>query len=404
MTAPGDGGRPEHSWHPPTRRWEAVTSRASEHALRIALVTPRFGPDPGGVQTHVAHLAAELGAAGHRVQLITQASATEPLRTVAGAQVRSLQRSERWPIELPVPSLLWAVRRADVDLVHVHDLHTAVALGSAMVARAPVVLTAHSHPTSTTALRQRLRSGALPLERRVVDSLPAVIAVSDAERAALLHRHPRLAERLTTIPNGVDDPFTAEPFPRPYRTVLTCSRLVQHKRVDRLIAAMAFLPNDLELVIVGDGPLHEVLSRMAAAYGISDRVRFTGVADEHELERWYATASAFVTLSNFEAFGLSLAGALVRGIPAVASAIPGHVEVARRAGATVGFVDPDPSPVDVAEAIANALTMVSPVGVALRTLDGLPRWRDVCTRTVELYRGVLEHTTAGRIHRPRLAA
>jgi glycosyltransferase involved in cell wall biosynthesis len=64
-------------------------------------------------------------------------------------------------------------------------------------------------------------------------------------------------------------------------------------------------------------------------------VRFTGAVSDEELRHWWASASLYATASSQEAFGIGLAEALVAGLPVVASDIPAHREVIRRAGPDV---------------------------------------------------------------------
>jgi len=79
------------------------------------------------------------------------------------------------------------------------------------------------------------------------------------------------------------------------------------------------------LTLVGDGTLRRSLEEFATKRGVGERVRFTGALDNvfDELDR----AHAFLHLSPKETFGLVLAEAHARGLPAIAYSIGGIPEV-----------------------------------------------------------------------------
>jgi glycosyltransferase involved in cell wall biosynthesis len=66
-----------------------------------------------------------------------------------------------------------------------------------------------------------------------------------------------------------------------------------------------------------------------AAAGLDDRIRLVGEVDEGDLGRWYDGADGVVLASRHEGYGMSLAEALMRGLPVVAT----------RAGAVAATVD-----------------------------------------------------------------
>jgi glycosyltransferase involved in cell wall biosynthesis len=67
------------------------------------------------------------------------------------------------------------------------------------------------------------------------------------------------------------------------RVVDTVGRLLPEKAYDMLIRAVCYLPDDVALVIVGDGPLRNSLEALVAELGLGGRVHLVGHHDDIEL-------------------------------------------------------------------------------------------------------------------------
>jgi glycosyltransferase involved in cell wall biosynthesis len=117
---------------------------------------------------------------------------------------------------------------------------------------------------------------------------------------------------------------------------------------------------------------------------------------DNDLYRWLSTARLVVTLSQQEAFGLQVLEGVAAGVPVVASDIPAHREAGNHAtGTGVTFVSPEGSPLEVADAIRNALTV--PAQAPVRPL---PSWTDVVDRTLALYEELMR-TSPTRVRTAR---
>lgn len=96
-------------------------------------------------------------------------------------------------------------------------------------------------------------------------------------------------------------------------SVVSVGRMTPEKRLHLLIDAISSVP-DVDLILVGDGPLRASLEAQAKRLGVSDRVSFSGWQNPHP---YYAYADVYMSASRFEGYGMSLMEAALHGLPIV---------------------------------------------------------------------------------------
>jgi glycosyltransferase involved in cell wall biosynthesis len=107
--------------------------------------------------------------------------------------------------------------------------------------------------------------------------------------------------------------------------ILLITQLIKAKGVDLALVALAELPEQAIVWIVGTGPLAEELLALARKLGIEHRVRFWGL--QRQVEPFLQAADCLVLPSRWqEAAGLVLLEAQAAGLPVVASRIGGIPE------------------------------------------------------------------------------
>lgn len=337
--------------------------------MRVLQVTPRYPPRTGGVETHVREVSERLLDRGHDVTVVT-ADAQRGLRTrerVNGVDVvrhRGVAPDGAFHV---APGVARTVRRLDADVVHAHNYHSVPLLFAALaVGDAAFVATPHYHGGSASGVRDALLSlyrlpGGWALRRA-----DAVLAVSEWERDRLEAAFD--LDVAAVVPNGLDVARFADATPErrdgPY--LFSIGRLEAYKGVQHLVRALPELPA-YDLVVAGAGPDRETLEGVAREAGVADRVEFLGFVDADRVPGLYAGAAAHVTLSSFEAYGMTVAESLAAGTPCVVRRAGALREWARREDC-VG-VD-DVSPASVADAVRTA------AGRSTST-DGLLTWDDV---------------------------
>jgi glycosyltransferase involved in cell wall biosynthesis len=144
---------------------------------------------------------------------------------------------------------------------------------------------------------------------------------------------------VVTISPHVDTDFFRPGTARPDRpfTVGYVGRLHAQKGVDLLLEALASLPGEVRLVIVGNGPEEERLRRLSRDAGMDNRVAWRGAMSHRELPGQYRDMDALVLPSRTgprwkEQFGRVLIEAMSSGVPVIGSNSGGIPDVIGQAG------------------------------------------------------------------------
>lgn len=251
-----------------------------------------------GQGVHLDSMVAALRAAGHEVKVVGPAAYEQAslggesrlISRVRNALPGTLAELAEFAYTLPATYRLdraAAEFRPDV----IYERYNLFFLSGALVAwrRNLPFLVEVNAPLA----EERARFGDLRLQRlarwseahvwRAADRvLPVTEVLADHVAAAGVPR-----ERITVVPNGIDlaefpePPPPPDPGAAPRRVTLGFVGFVRDwhglDAVVRGIAAWEGEPG-LQLIVVGEGPARPGLERLAAELGISDRVRFTGLA------------------------------------------------------------------------------------------------------------------------------
>ncbi|MBB3033172.1 glycosyltransferase family 4 protein [Alteriqipengyuania lutimaris] len=163
--------------------------------------------------------------------------------------------------------------------------------------------------------------------------------------------------RVKHIPNGIDTKaFTANPKPDALRGVIkhegerwvgTLAGLRPVKNLSALIRAVATLPEEWQLVIVGEGPEGERLRDAAEAAEISHRVHMPGFVANPQ--RYIGLFDIFALSSLSEQFPLSVVEAMAAGLPVAAPAVGDIAAMVSEENAR--FIVPPGSEAALAEAL-----------------------------------------------------
>lgn len=297
-------------------------------------------PTFGGSGIIATGIGVEMARRGHEVHFICSAV---PARLEQHERVHVHLVGERnYPVFPTMPySLALASKMVDVARTHALDVlhpHYAVPHAtSAWMARevlgGAVKVVTTLHGTDITLVGSDPTY--LPITRHSIASSDWVTSPSQFLADETYARFDLDAEStpIAVIPNFVDtETFRpgggerlAGMFGNVHPTVVHVSNFRRLKRVDIVVDVFARLGDEVNLLLIGDGPERaEVLEQVEAA-GLQGRVRWLGAVDG--FADVLREAAVFLLPSETESFGLAALEALSSGVPVVASAVGGLPEV-----------------------------------------------------------------------------
>jgi glycosyltransferase involved in cell wall biosynthesis len=357
--------------------------------LRLLMVTARYFPFKGGIETHVHEVSRRLAASNVDVTVLTCDPTGQLPREEHQAGVR-IRRVRSWPAQEDfylAPELYGVIRRGGWDLVHVQGSHTFVpplAMLAARHARIPYIVTFHTG-THSSALRNSLRwlqwAALKPLFRHA----DRLVAVSQFEAAYFSRTLSVPVDRFRWIPNGSDlpNPTAADRVDAGGPLILSVGRLERYKGHHRVIAAMPHILQrrpDARLWILGSGPFEPDLRRQIDSLGLQDSIEIRMIPAEQRrtMAGVLASAKLVVLLSDGESHPVAIMEALALGARVLVADTPGLHELAERR--LVQAIPVDTPPVEVAEAVVHCLAQSG----VIRPLR-LPTWDDCAAALLEVY-------------------
>lgn len=270
------------------------------------------------IAPHAAGLPDRHHVRGIEVVRVRYASDAHETLAYTGTMAEQVTSSPR--AALALLAMIRAFRRAlragpAPDVVHAHWWFPATLATAPVARRLGAALVSTSHGSDV-----RLARGGVArrLARHALRDADAVTTVSRWLGDAL---QPVAPVPVSIAPMPADTTrFTPDPHARriPGRIVFV-GRLNAQKNPCVLIDALAALPDDASLELVGEGSMRQELLDRARDRGVATRVHFAGQLDRDALAARMRTAIAVAVPSVDEGFGLVAAEALLCGTPVVAS-------------------------------------------------------------------------------------
>lgn len=392
--------------------------------------------DTGGQITYIFELAKALGKKGIKVDIITRRFNNMPEETKIFPNVK-IVRIEAGPNTF-VPkekifeyghemanNLLAYIKRKRIKYAIINSHYWDGGFVGMLVAKKlkiPHVFTPHSlgkwkkmEMSVEEAQPQQLKplyryQVRIATEQRIISKADAVVLLAESLRIKILQSYLVDFEKLSVIFPGIDmERFTTKPnsldkgIKLENNSILTVSRLVPNKGIDRLLEALYLVKKkaDFHVYIVGGGN-HEEKSQeevlysekiqgLIKQYKLENQVTIVGHVSDDELASYYRKADVLAYPSRYEPFGIVPVEAMACGTAAIVSNVCGCKELIVD-GVNGYIVDPHDR-----EELAAKLEklLVDPklrkkiAENAAMTIDGHYAWCNVADAFIKLYKSLL---------------
>lgn len=305
--------------------------------MRVAVVSESFLPTVNGVTTSVCRVLEQLAAAGHEAMVISPAAPKAPSH-YAGFPVHTVPAMayRQFPVGLPNPQVARLIADFQPDVLHAASPFLLGAQAIAAANRLGVASVAiYQTDVAGYARRNRLGLAANAVWRLLkwvhdgatLTLAPSTSSMADLEVAGV--------ERLARWGRGVDleryhPNNRLAPLARRYREFLSpngevvvgyIGRVAPEKQVERL-RCLRGIPG-MRLVVVGDGPALPSVQKSLRPLPVTYLGRLSG----EELAAAYAALDVFVHTGEEETFGQTVQEAHASGLPVVAPAAGGPLDL-----------------------------------------------------------------------------
>lgn len=208
------------------------------------------------------------------------------------------------------------------DIVHTHLTGQIFAIPWSLLYRRPIVITAHTRPNmafikkTENLLKIGLRRGKI-----------FVVAVSEENYNLMLEYINGVADKISYINNGVSL-SSYRKRDHDYFTFINVARQDENKNQRLIIDCFERVHKrypQTRLLLVGDGPTHQLLKDQVVDLNLQDSVELLGKVNN--VEDYYAVADAYLQSSHREAMPMSVLEAMATRLPIISTDVGGMKDV-----------------------------------------------------------------------------
>lgn len=319
--------------------------------MRILITSPVFPPDLGGPAVYVPSIGRYLVDEGHDVQVVAFCSEDQP-----EGYPFPVVAIPRGPLPVRYLKAFFAVLREakGCDVVYVQEHLALLHVWAARLRGVPVVIRMMvdgaweiSHrkgwidgddittfETKTYGFKVKL---ARALQKHWWKRCKRLISCSEFLRQIAVGRYGMPDDWAVKIFNAYHGPESVDETREQARAelglepdrryLLTICRLMVWKRVDGILRALARLPEDVTLLVAGDGDMEEEWKRLAGELGVADRAVFLGNVPHARIPLYIRASDLFVLNSEYEGLSHTLLEVAKLGTAIVCTGVCGNPEV-----------------------------------------------------------------------------
>lgn len=376
--------------------------------MNVCIISSAPFPPREGIGNYIFNLSKNLSEEGHEITLMTRGGLISKKEYFEDIKIFKPIFIPCYPLHVHFHKIfvdrLFHKIESRFDIVHIHT-----PLAPIVSTRLPMISTVHtpikmsiSNFESTGAFshlsRYQSRISTI-LEHKLLNSSDTITAVSNSVANELAKEYGIQKERIEIINNGVNETifepnYNNEKNEKHEKYILTVGRLAYRKGLLDFIECGKYVCNrysDIKFIIVGEGILRNRLQRTVKNFGLENRFIFKGHVTKAELIRLYQNATVYVMPSYYEGLPTVLLEAMSCGLPVVATAVSGNVDVV--SSGKNGMLVPPKSPKDLANAISILLDnddLRKKLGKnARKTVEENYTWKITSDKIMEIYNHLL---------------
>lgn len=368
-----------------------------KRSLRVVVVTESFLPQVNGVTNSVLRVLEHLKAEGHQALVIAPES-SGGIAEYAGFRVKrvpSLEMKGLLPVGFPQKTMEPLIDGFNPDVVHLaspfflgnYASRVAERLGVPTLSIYQTDIAGFARHYGLTMAHDSLKRWVAKIHSHTTRTLaPSNWSCEDLRMSGVSNVH--------LWPRGVDsEKFSPEKRNitlrcdllgnRPDRKLIGyVGRLANEKRIDDLATLDA--RDDIQLVIVGEGPARARLER------VLPNAKFVGYQSGESLARYYASLDIFIHTGKHETFCQSVQEALASGVPVIAPNFGGPTDLVKH-GWTGYLIDTENS-YSLNHAVNQIFQLSEPALMGFRARESVIErsWHSVNTQLIAHYEDLIK--------------
>lgn len=293
--------------------------KTSDKHRRLSILHVVSSPSSvGGAELMMLQLAKSAEVSGHHVKIVNLFSSNNTMlkKSAEGMGYQEISHKSPLAFIIQIRKLRREIKHHQFDLVHLHMFHAGIFFGLVLRSKSIVKLWTFQHGDHTQSSRNFwFRS----LEKIAAKKYDLLVSMSPDITKMLQMKFHIDPEKIRLIPNS----WSGKPLPRlvPSSNSIVCVAKLRkekdHQTLFRAFAKLRESGQEVDLVIVGDGPELENLRSLASELSISNFIKFEGFSSD--IWPYLASAKVFVLTSRTEPFGIVILEAMAAGIPIVST-------------------------------------------------------------------------------------
>lgn len=237
-----------------------------------------------------------------------------------------------------IKHLIWLIKnRKKYQIIHSHLSYSQYYVAVLRLFSKNIKLITTEHNTYNRRREYKLFK---VIEDKLYKCYNKIIVINSDTKDNMISWQPTLLNKICVINNGVNiekynngskekikDEILLD---NNIKKVLMVAAFREQKNHDLIIDAFKYLPEEYNLILVGDGELRNNILNRINNNNLKDRVHILGVRSD--VENIMKCCDVFVLPSKWEGFGLVSVEAMASGLPVIASNVKGLSQVVGEAG------------------------------------------------------------------------